>query len=93
MSARRTYTIDDYRRDLARLDALRRSDAPGVSTLLAERVIADAELVPPSAPPESGPRRRDTSPGGFVAVPSTIPAGPAALRAAGLGPRPNGRVR
>lgn len=90
---RRTYTLTDYRRDLARLDDLRRSEAPGLSSLLAERLIADAELSPPSAPPESGPRRRQTPAGGFVAQRSTIPAGPAALRAAGLTPRPCGRLR
>lgn len=97
--SRRTYTVADYRRDLARISELRRVDAPGLRLLLAERVIDDAELAPPSAsppssaPPQSGPRLRQTPAGGFVAPRQTIPAGPAALRACGLGKRPSGRLR
>jgi hypothetical protein len=41
---RRQYTLDDYRRDVARLCAIRRSDAPGVSELLDEALTANAEL-------------------------------------------------
>lgn len=41
---RRQYTLDDYRRDVARLYAIRRSDAPGVSALLDEALTSDAEL-------------------------------------------------
>ena len=41
---RRQYTLDDYRRDVARLYAIRRSDAPGVSDVLDEALTTDAEL-------------------------------------------------
>jgi hypothetical protein len=87
----RTYTRELYQADLARLDALRASSAPGLRETLAAAVIADAELVP--APTSGVQRRRDTAPGGFVAAPAalTIPATPAALRAAGLGLRPSAR--
>ena len=89
--SRRTYTIEAYRRDLERLDELRASSAPGLTATLASALTADAELAPPVS--MVVPRRRDTAPGGFVAQPAalTIPASPAALRAAGLGPRPSAR--
>jgi hypothetical protein len=90
MSAR-TYTLADYRAALARIDQLRRTGAPGLNALLAERLIADAELAPPSAPPESAMVRRPTPVGGFIAPRATIPASPAALRACGLAPRPSAR--
>jgi hypothetical protein len=41
---RRQYTLDDYRRDVERLCAIRRSDAPGVCELLDEALTADTEL-------------------------------------------------
>jgi hypothetical protein len=41
---RRQYTLDDYRRDVATLYSIRRSDAPGVSDLLDEALTTDAEL-------------------------------------------------
>jgi len=94
---RRTYTFDDYRRDLARLDGIRRGDAPGLSALLAEKLIADADLVPPaSAPPSSAPPvsgvvlRRPTHVGGFARL---APATAAVLRAVGLGARPRTTLR
>jgi hypothetical protein len=106
-SRRPVYTVDRYRADLAALDALRASEAPGVRETLAAAVIGDADL---DAPPASGVRvRRDTLPG--VAVPPVIsdrwavtavvlreltgpelpPVTPAVLRAAGLTPRPTAR--
>jgi hypothetical protein len=44
VTARRRYTIEQYRADVAKLDAIRRSDAPGISEVLAEALAADAEL-------------------------------------------------
>lgn len=102
---RPVYTVDRYRADLARLDALRASEAPGVRETLAAAVVADA--APPSAPPASGVVRRATVIG--VAPPSVVgdrwpataallreltlpPASAACLRAASLGPRPRGGV-
>jgi hypothetical protein len=41
---KRRYTIEQYRADVARLYEMRRSDAPGVSELLADALAADAEL-------------------------------------------------
>lgn len=99
---RRIYTIADYRRDLARLDSSRHTAAPGLNTLLAARVIADAGLVSPeSAPPAPASmvvaRRRTTPAGGFLApaagAPVVAPVTDAVLRAVGLGPRPSGRSR
>jgi hypothetical protein len=43
-STPRRYTIDHYRADVARLDAIRRSDAPGISEVLANALAADAEV-------------------------------------------------
>jgi hypothetical protein len=43
-SSRRRYTIEQYRADVAKLDAIRRSDAPGISEMLAGALAADAEL-------------------------------------------------
>jgi hypothetical protein len=44
MTGRRRYTMDQYRADVARLYAIRKSDAPGVSALLSEALAADAEI-------------------------------------------------
>jgi hypothetical protein len=56
---RRNYTLDDYRRDVAKLYKARKSDAPGVSQVLHDALAAEAEIdlaevvipVPSSAPP------------------------------------------
>jgi len=56
---RRNYTLDDYRRDVAKLDKVRKSDAPGVNQLLNDALAADEEIdlaevgipVPSTAPP------------------------------------------
>jgi hypothetical protein len=44
MTGRRRYTMDQYRADVAKLYAIRKSDAPGVSALLSEALAADAEI-------------------------------------------------
>jgi len=57
--SRRSYTLDDYRRDVAKLYAVRKSDAPGVSQLLHDALAADEEIdmaevvlpTPSTAPP------------------------------------------
>jgi hypothetical protein len=43
-SPRPRYTIEQYRADVAKLEAIRRSDAPGISEVLADALAADAEL-------------------------------------------------
>ncbi len=92
--ARRTYSLTQYRADLARLDAL----------ASAEAMVGDALPFPltrrtsPPGPPESMVcPRRDTVPGGFVAAPvaAAVPVTKAVLRAVGLvRPAPGaGRLR
>jgi hypothetical protein len=44
MTGRRRYTMDQYRADVAKLYAIRKSDAPGVSALLSDALAADAEI-------------------------------------------------
>jgi hypothetical protein len=36
--------MDQYREDIAKLYAIRKSDAPGVSAVLSEALAADAEI-------------------------------------------------
>lgn len=105
--SRRTYTLDQYRRDVASLPP-----APGLRQTLAAAVIADAELAPASVPPASGVQTRRPTLLGVAAPPPVVgerwaataavlrelatpepPASDACLRAAGLTPRPSGRVR
>lgn len=90
----RRYTIDQYRADVAALDALRHRDAPAMRRLLDEQVTRDADLVPPPASGVVPTQRRDTLPGGLLApadAPALPPASEACLRAAGLTPRPSAR--
>jgi hypothetical protein len=89
-STRRTYTINDYRRDLARIAELRATGAPGLNTLLASRLIEDA--IPESTPPESGVvMRRPTLIGVAPPAAAAPPVTPAVLRAMGLSSRPSAR--
>jgi hypothetical protein len=44
VTAPRRYTIEQYRADVAKLVEIRRSDAPGISEVLADALAADAEL-------------------------------------------------
>jgi hypothetical protein len=41
---KRSYTLEQYRADVTKLYHIRKSDAPGVSQLLADALAADAEL-------------------------------------------------
>jgi hypothetical protein len=88
----RTYTVEQYRADVAALDALRHRDAPALRRLLDELVTADVDLVPP---PASGVQpRRTTLIGGLVApVDATAlpPVTARVLRAVGLCRRPSAR--
>jgi hypothetical protein len=80
---KRRYTMDQYRLDVAKLYALRRSDAPGVSSVLTDALSADAELaateVEELAPVSAIQRRRSTS-----AADETLQT----LRGSGLRPCP-----
>jgi hypothetical protein len=56
--------MDQYRADVARLYAIRKSDAPGVSALLSEALAADAEIADlelEELPPVSAVQRRPQS--------------------------------
>lgn len=71
MTARKVYTIEDYRRALAKLNALRAGAAPGLTATLAAAVTVDAELAPVSmVVPAGGLARRATMVG--LAPPAVV---------------------
>jgi hypothetical protein len=63
---KRRYTMEQYRADVTRLYALRRSDAPGLSAVLTDALSADAELVAmelEEPPPMSAVQKRHLTTG------------------------------